>query len=343
MPPTTHPIPSPPRHAFTLIELLVVIAVMGLLLGILIPSLASARREARAVPCAANLRAVGQAMAAYLGQSRTYPASYVYASEQTGSNWNMADQSGSHSAPLNGYVHWSSVLLGDGQMVPDAAFRCPSAPRGGAPATNPGGGIENWDTELNQTNDMGSSSPSEPPRDRQATRMAYTANAAIMPRNKFHASTARKNRLVPDSAITFPARTILATELVHKNDWRTVFDGTKSRSHRPITPFLGITQGDDVYLQPDGGAGPAFVYAARTTIIPLSGIREDMLGFGRNPLNAVGRSHPGGGKWVGGTANFVFIDGHGERMSVLDSLEKKLWGDKFFSMTGSNTGVRMTP
>ena len=64
------------RYAFTLIELLVVIAVIGLLLGILIPSLAGARREARAVPCAANLRAVGQAMAVYLGVAAVIAPSY---------------------------------------------------------------------------------------------------------------------------------------------------------------------------------------------------------------------------------------------------------------------------
>lgn len=340
---TTTPENNTGRRAFTLIELLVVIAVIAVLIGILIPSLASARREARAVPCAANLRAVGQAMAAYLNQSRTYPASYVYASEQTGPNWNMNDQGGTHPEPLNGYVHWSSVVLGDGKMIPDAAFRCPGAPKGGAPATNPGAGPDDWDRELSQTNALGATSPTDPPKDRQATRMAYTANAAIMPRNKFNASTLRKNRLVPESAITFPSKTILATELVHKNDWRTVFDGTQSRSHRPITPFLGVTQGDDVYLQPDGGATPAFMYPARTTIIPMTGIREDMLGFGRNPINAVGRTHPGGGKWIGGTSNFVFVDGHVERMSVLDSLEKKLWGEKFFSLTGGNISVRMTP
>ncbi len=334
---------TPGKSGFTLIELLVVIAIIGLIIGILIPALGGARRESRVAPCAANLRAVGQAMGAYLNQSKTYPASYVYGAEESGHNWNMQDQGGTHPQPQNGYIHWSSILLGDGLTIPEAAFRCSAAPKGGAPATNPGGDVDDWDTELGQTNALGQSTPPAPPKDRQAERMAYVANAAVMPRNKLNSSSGRHNRLVQDSLITRADKTILATELVHNGDWSTVLDGTVSRSHRPITPFLGVNSGDDVYQQPENTNGPAYMYPARTTIVARSAIRPDMLGFGRNPINAVGRSHPGGGKFVGGTANFVFVDGHVERMSVLDSLDKKLWGDKFYSMTGTNTSVRMTP
>ena len=341
--PTTLSRRSLSSAGFTLIELLVVISVIAVLIGLALPSLAGSRREARAVPCASNLRAVGQALAIYLGQFRAYPASYVYGSSTAGTDWSLGDQGGTNPNPVNGYVHWSAFLMGDGGLVPEAAFRCPAAPKGGAPATNPGSNAANWDPEFLQTNSLGSSSPTEPPKDRQAGRMAYTANAAIMPRNKFAPGGLRRNQLVRESALTFPGTTIVATELVHKNDWRTVFDGTTSRSHRPISPLLGVTTGDDVYDEPDTGSSPAFEYASRSTIIPWSEIGADMLGYGSNPINAVGRSHPGGGKWVGGTANFVFGDGHGERMSVLDSLDRKLWGDRFYSLTGGNTQVRMGP
>src|SRR5439155_159938 len=68
------------HHAFTLIELLVVIGIMAVLIGILMPVLAGARRSARMAACAANLRQIGQALEIYqLENHQNYPyAAFEY-------------------------------------------------------------------------------------------------------------------------------------------------------------------------------------------------------------------------------------------------------------------------
>jgi prepilin-type N-terminal cleavage/methylation domain-containing protein/prepilin-type processing-associated H-X9-DG protein len=60
------------RRGFTLIEVLVVVAIISLLIAVLMPSLASARRVARSTCCQSQMRQIGVATTIYAQMNKDY-------------------------------------------------------------------------------------------------------------------------------------------------------------------------------------------------------------------------------------------------------------------------------
>ncbi len=329
---------------FTLVELLVVVAVIALLIGLLLPALGKAREAGRELKCASNIRNVGQGVTIYTTSTEVYPMSYLYPTTTTGYSWTLGDQQINNPNPSNGYIHWSSSLLeSDGGAIANEAFECPTVYNGGAPRTNPGKDPNHWESW--QVNALGATqaSPSEPPLDRQAFRMAYTTNAAIVPRNKLSGvGVQRTAQFVRPSWIKNGARTILATEFFEKDQWRSISSDNKCVSHRPVSPFRSdaSANGDELFNvanNPNNNT-QRFFYPTAPQIKSSEGLGAGAIEDPDSELNAVGRHHAGKDK-LGGSVNFLFVDGHVAKYTVLDTITQRLWGDKFYSMTGTGTRI----
>lgn len=341
------------RMGFTLIELLVVVAIIAVLISILLPSLQSARAGARATVCSTNMRQTGQAVAIYLAENNAiYPPSYIYAADGHG-NYDLSAQD---PARPYGYIHWSYYLYQKGKVDPKS-FQCPEFRDGGHPRTNPGPDGGNW--ESGQVDDTGSSAPNSGSRlDKQAPRVAIAGNQAIFPRNKFSAGLQgtgdegpRLNKFVRENEVAQGRAIILATE--YQKNFPAICQANAgagaallSKSHRPLNPFYSLSGGANEYAaplrtltytykvtNPGGEEGPAtFGLLPQSQLNSASGLVE---GSRETEMNAVGRHHPGGDK-IGGSANFLYVDGSVKKTTILQTLIAREWGMKFYSMTGNN-------
>ncbi|MFG0306239.1 MAG: type II secretion system protein [Phycisphaerales bacterium JB040] len=117
------------NRAFTLVELLVVIAIVALLIGVLLPGLAGARRAAHEARCLANQRQLVAAWTMYAGEHRglAMPARIDSGDARRTYWW------GAEDLEARRIDHGSGVLSG---MLDEAAlgagsvFECPSQARG---------------------------------------------------------------------------------------------------------------------------------------------------------------------------------------------------------------------
>lgn len=71
-------------RGFTLIELLVAVTVIGILLGLILPAVQTAREAARRMKCAANLRQIGIAMQSYESAHGMFPPDQLFIRNRPG-------------------------------------------------------------------------------------------------------------------------------------------------------------------------------------------------------------------------------------------------------------------
>jgi prepilin-type N-terminal cleavage/methylation domain-containing protein/prepilin-type processing-associated H-X9-DG protein len=98
------------RDAFTLVELLVVIAIIGILIGLLMPAINTAREAGRRASCSNNLKQIGLSLINYHDELGTFPPGYR-------SNQKYSDGSADTSPGWG----WSAYILP--YMEEKAAFK----------------------------------------------------------------------------------------------------------------------------------------------------------------------------------------------------------------------------
>ncbi len=116
------------RRAFTLIELLVTVALVVLLTGILLPSLASARRDGKAAACLSNLRQLGLATGMYLDDNRDHFWRYYVAAPGGIRWWFGFEPGGPAYSRCNRPLDKRQGALSPYLRSVDDALQCPEFP-----------------------------------------------------------------------------------------------------------------------------------------------------------------------------------------------------------------------
>ncbi|WP_298863266.1 DUF1559 domain-containing protein [uncultured Gimesia sp.] len=122
---------SDSKRGFTILELLVVLAILGLLVGLIMPAVNSARESARKIQCVNHLHQIGTALHNYHDVYRRLPAGWRFdASKKTAFGWGASllpfiEQSNLASlVDLQSSVDATSNAIS--RTITPAFYRCPS-------------------------------------------------------------------------------------------------------------------------------------------------------------------------------------------------------------------------
>jgi prepilin-type N-terminal cleavage/methylation domain-containing protein/prepilin-type processing-associated H-X9-DG protein len=110
------------RRGFTLIELLVVISIIGILVGLLLPAVNSAREAGRRVQCQSNMRNVVLAILGYVNKQNVFPPAGMFCEDN---QTNPADPT---TSVINSYIPLSATSTATPRGIPMYSWVVPILP-----------------------------------------------------------------------------------------------------------------------------------------------------------------------------------------------------------------------
>lgn len=231
------------RSGFTLVELLVVIAIIGILVGLLLPAVQSAREAARRMQCMNNLKQFGLAMHNFESTHKAFPESRPRDLAGNRMSWCIVVldfiEQGNVANIYDKEIRWNSGSNAIAGQTPLEVFICPSTAAGNnrLPAGGTGSDVDGLI--------MG---PSDYIVMHRLRNRFYTANGIINPLGTAdHEGVLVQNRRTRIADITDgTSNTLLIMEDAGRPNWYIL--GRNQGTALPRPEGFGWTD-------PDGGAG----------------------------------------------------------------------------------------